>query len=113
MTNEQYFKLEELKHKYNQKLMKAQEANDEIESTYFSGVVNGIQIAAWTKSNGAIPEQEAHKKPLKDDGSVAIKKCVGCDAVQLSPHLDAIRPTRNVPRAVGVINLTLNPAGKG
>lgn len=46
MTNEQYFKLEELKHKYNQRLMKAQEANDEIESTYFSGVVNGIQIAA-------------------------------------------------------------------
>ena len=46
MTNEQYFKLDALKHKYNQKLMKAQEANDEIESTYFSGVVNGIQIAA-------------------------------------------------------------------
>lgn len=45
MTNAQYFKLEELKHKYNQKLMEAQEANDEIESTYFSGVVNGIQIA--------------------------------------------------------------------
>lgn len=46
MTNEQYFKLEELKHKYNQKLMEAQEANDEQEATYFSGVVNGIQIAA-------------------------------------------------------------------
>lgn len=46
MTNEQYFKLEELKHKYNQKLMEAQENGDEQESTYFSGVVNGIQIAA-------------------------------------------------------------------
>lgn len=46
MTNAQYFKLEELKHKYNQKLMEAQEANDEIESTYYSGVVNGIQIVA-------------------------------------------------------------------
>lgn len=46
MTNAQYFRLEELKHKYNQKLMEAQEANDEIESTYYSGVVNGIQIAA-------------------------------------------------------------------
>lgn len=46
MTNEQYFKLEELKHKYNQKLMKAQEVHDEQESTYFSGVLNGIQIAA-------------------------------------------------------------------
>lgn len=46
MTNEQYFKLEELKHKYNKKLMEAQEAHDEQESTYFSGVVNGIQIAA-------------------------------------------------------------------
>ena len=46
MTNEQYFKLEELKHKYNQKLVEAQEANDEQEATYFSGVVNGIQIAA-------------------------------------------------------------------
>lgn len=46
MTNEQYFKLEELKHKYNQKLMEAQEANDEQEATYFSGIVNGIQIAA-------------------------------------------------------------------
>lgn len=46
MTNEQYFKLEELKHKYNKKLMEAQEAQDEQESTYFSGVVNGIQIAA-------------------------------------------------------------------
>lgn len=48
MTNEQYFKLEELKHKYNQKLMEAQEANDEDEqeATYFSGIVNGIQIAA-------------------------------------------------------------------
>lgn len=46
MTNEQYFKLEELKHKYNQKLIEAQEANDEQESTYFSGIVNGIQIAA-------------------------------------------------------------------
>lgn len=46
MTNKQYFKLEELKHKYNQKLMEAQEANDEQETTYFSGVVNGIQIAA-------------------------------------------------------------------
>mgnify|MGYP006922021567 CR=1 FL=1 len=45
MTNQQYFKLEELKHKYNQKLMEAQEAHDEQESTYFSGVVNGIQIA--------------------------------------------------------------------
>lgn len=39
-------KLEELKHKYNQKLIEAQEANDEQEATYFSGVVNGIQIAA-------------------------------------------------------------------
>lgn len=46
MTNAQYFRLEELKHKYNQKLIEAQEANDEIESTYYSGVVNGIQIAA-------------------------------------------------------------------
>ena len=46
MTNAQYFRLEELKHTYNQKLMEAQEANDEIESTYYSGVVNGIQIAA-------------------------------------------------------------------
>lgn len=46
MTNDQYFKLEALKHKYNQKLMEAQEANDEQESTYYSGVVNGIQVAA-------------------------------------------------------------------
>lgn len=46
MTNEQYFKLEELKHKYNQKLEEAQEAHDEQEATYFSGIVNGIQIAA-------------------------------------------------------------------
>lgn len=46
MTNKQYFKLEKLKHKYNQKLREAQEANDEIESTYFSGIVNGIQVAA-------------------------------------------------------------------
>lgn len=46
MTNEQYFKLEELKHKYNQKLEEAQEANDEQEATYFSGIVNGILIAA-------------------------------------------------------------------
>lgn len=46
MTNEQYFKLEELKHKYNKKLIEAQESHDEQESTYFSGVVNGIQIAA-------------------------------------------------------------------
>lgn len=46
MTNEQYFKLDELKHKYNKKLMEAQEANDEQEATYFSGVLNGIQIAA-------------------------------------------------------------------
>lgn len=46
MTNEQYFKLENLKHKYNQKLIAAQEANDEQEATYFSGVLNGIQIAA-------------------------------------------------------------------
>lgn len=45
MTNKQYFKLEELMHKYNQKLIEAQEAEDEQESTYFSGVVNGIQIA--------------------------------------------------------------------
>lgn len=45
MTNKQYFKLEELLHKYNQKLIEAQEAEDEQESTYFSGVVNGIQIA--------------------------------------------------------------------
>lgn len=45
MTNEQYFKLDELKHKYNQKLMEAQEANDEQDATYFSGVLNGIQIA--------------------------------------------------------------------
>ena len=42
MTNEQYFKLDELKHKSNQKLM---EANDEQDATYFSGVLNGIQIA--------------------------------------------------------------------
>lgn len=46
MTNKQYFKLEELKHKYNQKLNAAQEAHDEQEATYFSGIVNGIQIAA-------------------------------------------------------------------
>lgn len=46
MTNKQYFKLEELKHKYNQKLNAAQDAHDEQEATYFSGVVNGIQIAA-------------------------------------------------------------------
>lgn len=46
MTNEQYFKLDELKHKYNQKLMEAQEANDEQDATYFSGVLNGIRIAA-------------------------------------------------------------------
>ena len=46
MTNEQYFKLDELKNKYNQKLKQAQEANDEQEATYFSGVLNGIQIAA-------------------------------------------------------------------
>lgn len=46
MTNSQYFKLEELKHKYNQKLKEAQETNDEQEETYFSGVLNGIQIAA-------------------------------------------------------------------
>ena len=46
MTNNQYFRLEELKHKYNQKLEEAQEAHDEQEATYFSGVVNGIQIAA-------------------------------------------------------------------
>lgn len=46
MTNEQYFKLEELKHKYNEKLMEAQKAHDEQEETYFSGVLNGIQIAA-------------------------------------------------------------------
>lgn len=35
MTNEQYFKLEELKHKYNQKLIEAQEANDEQEAHIF------------------------------------------------------------------------------
>ena len=46
MTNKQYFKLEELKHKYNQKLMEAQEAHDEQEATYFSSVINDIQIAA-------------------------------------------------------------------
>lgn len=46
MTNEQYFKLDALKHKYNQKLMEAQTANDEQEATYFSGILNGIQIAA-------------------------------------------------------------------
>lgn len=46
MTNNQYFRLEELKHKYNQKLEEAHEAHDEQEATYFSGVVNGIQIAA-------------------------------------------------------------------
>lgn len=46
MSNEEYFKLEELKHKYNQKLIAAQEAGDEQEATYFSGVLNGIQIAA-------------------------------------------------------------------
>lgn len=45
MTNEQYFKLEELIHKYNKKLMEAQEDNNEQESTYYSGVVNGIQVA--------------------------------------------------------------------
>lgn len=45
MTNAQYFRLQELKHKYNQKLMEAEENNDELESTYFSGIVNGIQIA--------------------------------------------------------------------
>lgn len=47
MKNKQYFKLEELKHKYNQKLKEAQEANDEIESTYFSGVVNAEIIENW------------------------------------------------------------------
>lgn len=46
MTNAQYFRLEELKHKYNQKLKEAQETNDEQDATYFSGVLNGIQIAA-------------------------------------------------------------------
>lgn len=46
MTNAQYFKLEELKHKYNQKLEEAQIANDEQDATYYSGVLNGIQIAA-------------------------------------------------------------------
>lgn len=46
MTNEQYFKLDALKHKNNQKLMEAQAANDEQEATYFSGILNGIQIAA-------------------------------------------------------------------
>ena len=46
MTNKQYFKLENLKHEYNQKLKNAQDANDEQEATYFSGVVNGIQIVA-------------------------------------------------------------------
>jgi hypothetical protein len=46
MTNAQYFKLEELKHKYNQKLEEAQKNHDEQEETYFSGVLNGIQIAA-------------------------------------------------------------------
>ena len=46
MTNKQYFALENLKHKYNQKLNAAQETHDEQEATYFSGVVNGIQIAA-------------------------------------------------------------------
>ena len=46
MTNKQYFKLENLKHEYNQKLKNAHDANDEQEATYFSGVVNGIQIAA-------------------------------------------------------------------
>lgn len=46
MTNSQYFKLEELKRKYNEKLKEAQETNDEQEETYFSGVLNGIQIAA-------------------------------------------------------------------
>lgn len=46
MTNKQYFKLENLKHEYNQKLKNAQDSNDEQEATYFSGVVNGIQIAA-------------------------------------------------------------------
>lgn len=46
MTNEQYFKLDALKHKYNQKLMEAQAANDEQEATYFSGILNGLQIAA-------------------------------------------------------------------
>ena len=40
------FQTEELKHKYNKKLLEAQEAHDEQEATYFSGVVNGIQIAA-------------------------------------------------------------------
>lgn len=46
MTNKQYFALENLKHEYNQKLQNAQDANDEQEATYFSGVLNGIQIAA-------------------------------------------------------------------
>lgn len=46
MTTEQYFKLEELKHKYNQKLEEAKKGHDEQEATYFSGIVNGIQIAA-------------------------------------------------------------------
>ena len=46
MTNKQYFKLENLKYEYNQKLKNAQDAADEQEATYFSGVVNGIQIAA-------------------------------------------------------------------
>lgn len=46
MSNEMYFKLEELKHKYNQKLVAAQEAGDEQDATYYSGVLNGIQIAA-------------------------------------------------------------------
>ena len=46
MSNEQYFKLEELKHKYNQMLVAAQEAGDEQDAAYYSGVLNGIQVAA-------------------------------------------------------------------
>lgn len=44
MTNSQYFKLEELKHKYNQEMMKAQKAHNKEDEAYFSGVLNGIQI---------------------------------------------------------------------
>ena len=57
------------------------------------------------------PEQEV-QKPLKNDGLVAIKKRVDGDAVQLTPHLHAISPPRNVSRAVSVIELAFNPAGK-
>lgn len=46
MTNKQYFKLEELKNKYNDEMIKAEVSGDEQEAAYFSGIVNGLQIAA-------------------------------------------------------------------